>query len=1452
MAGVEDFFDSDSFDEKPTGASILCTRYLRSSIPIIGGEQIYEIILNDYSDRFWACRICNKADSTLDTVDEHIHSPEHVHAAFKVYKIYDAYKAEVDAAPESEHWAIEYKHLIEHIRQVGPLQPLAYYFTNTPNDLAKTFGITINKNGVKDVVEEITDSINIVHCNSCNEVYFSEIDKEKSFQAKFDHFATVDHQRCMYINNYLKSLTLTKKEGLPATVNAKEECDLLVSAEDNIAYGPPIGFQHCIAFGGQSEYFCNICYCLIRCEHVREHFSSEAHIERFLRSKTPSNYVNIEYEPIEKRRLKIESELAGQFKEFVELHHWDAEVPAPSLLREVAFPEKRNLTLTSFATLPPNVLICDICNMCFSSKQQSWEDHVFDEHHFERLVAKQKVERDPRSFIFENSDLPRLHRQKRAHWKDQGAIHDVQNYGEYALDLIFRDVVACEYICSCCYESFPDDNPQAVIYHTRSLAHIKAALITVNPVFAAKLLTPRNEVELKAMVLDYIQNRAAPVFETKMRVFDPTTSFILNSQVKIPRILLRLSLADPDSRDAIIADNGMANYNGEISIYDDKDYLCLTTALEATNLLLTRIDSKVVVFWCNDCHTSFSAFQRDLKTIWTDHMLTELHWNRTALLKQNELGLDCLLDGTSQYQPALFDQSGIKKKIPWYWNDEKNCFQFVLNNKCHLHDVYQQYNFQGMNRVFCSLCCDIIELSEDSLTAHVRSLKHMIFYLHKYYSQDVVQLEDILADNAKEIVVARLITRDHIADKIRSSETKNSRVLLFDARGGQCQYPVIQKIVEDENRIIKLGLFKVVTKINALPSASIYSIASLHNLPTPKPNKMNIKQQVLLHMVLKNVLSDNFPDKRPASLEDLVKEVPQPAPKPKVIAPVASRVKLGFNGQINVELTSTVAPVPAPIGVPAPVLQPTGVMAPVSVMPVPVRIDEPTPMDISDDEGPIRGRRSRSRTYSPEGRYDAPSWRNIRRRSRSRSPVRLRSDDPREYSRKHEEDNWRERDRGSSRRGDDHYKRDNDPYKQQKERVRSPSSSSHRNRSPPSSRNRSPPSLSSRSSRYEKEPARRAASPSSSARSLRYEKEPSRRGTSPRKYYDDRNDESPPLPRYAEDERPSSHSSRTPRYIEQEEYSNHSRSEMMRNEEELYRQYRLANPSPTPDFNQPPPSMIGDQFGRQRPTSANGSSHIIDLQMGQQQQPQHNDPNYDKILRNLPVITPHTTILPTIDLTKPPPPLPTIRPSVFPITYGAPPPSFGMPPPGFPVGPFSGMPPPQPQQQPIDQAELVKKAKMELYNRDLIKLTGRGQLVEYLMKQSSDPIPSNDPPLLFNEVLKTKQAIVGADQVAQVLCYGEPDYETYLCIMCQYWTTVSDMFKHLKDETHRLNYMNKSYKLQHAKNNFKCNSAFLKIWPEFLDYVDNSWKLGEEEDEMPPIVAKNGSKSFLRFIINND
>lgn len=76
-----------------------------------------------------------------------------------------------------------------------------------------------------------------------------------------------------------------------------------------------------------------------------------------------------------------------------------------------------------------------------------------------------------------------------------------------------------------------------------------------------------------------------------------------------------------------------------------------------------------------------------------------------------------------------------------------------------------------------------------------------------------------------------------------------------------------------------------------------------------------------------------------------------------------------------------------------------------------------------------------------------------------------------------------------------------------------------------------------------------------------------------------------------------------------------------------------------------------------------------------------------------------------------------------------------------------------------------------------------------MLKQSSDPIPESDPALMFNCILSTRQGVIGAENLAQVSCFNNPNLDTYICLLCQYWTTESEMFKHLKSELHRITYM---------------------------------------------------------------
>lgn len=60
-----------------------------------------------------------------------------------------------------------------------------------------------------------------------------------------------------------------------------------------------------------------------------------------------------------------------------------------------------------------------------------------------------------------------------------------------------------------------------------------------------------------------------------------------------------------------------------------------------------------------------------------------------------------------------------------------------------------------------------------------------------------------------------------------------------------------------------------------------------------------------------------------------------------------------------------------------------------------------------------------------------------------------------------------------------------------------------------------------------------------------------------------------------------------------------------------------------------------------------------------------------------------------------------------------------------------------------------------------------------MWSQGYDAIAADDPPLLFNEVLKDREGVLGASVLYQIICYGHPELETYYCGMCNHWTTVS-------------------------------------------------------------------------------
>lgn len=63
----------------PDEEATLNLRFLKSGVPFIGTQNVFEVATSSSDSRFWLCKSCLTCDSTLDTAESHVYSREHIH-----------------------------------------------------------------------------------------------------------------------------------------------------------------------------------------------------------------------------------------------------------------------------------------------------------------------------------------------------------------------------------------------------------------------------------------------------------------------------------------------------------------------------------------------------------------------------------------------------------------------------------------------------------------------------------------------------------------------------------------------------------------------------------------------------------------------------------------------------------------------------------------------------------------------------------------------------------------------------------------------------------------------------------------------------------------------------------------------------------------------------------------------------------------------------------------------------------------------------------------------------------------------------------------------------------------------------------------------------------------------------------------------------------------------------
>ncbi|VDM51849.1 unnamed protein product [Angiostrongylus costaricensis] len=155
---------------------------------------------------------------------------------------------------------------------------------------------------------------------------------------------------------------------------------------------------------------------------------------------------------------------------------------------------------------------------------------------------------------------------------------------------------------------------------------------------------------------------------------------------------------------------------------------------------------------------------------------------------------DCMSSGTvyliscKAFEDEYVGEAGRPLcKVAWQWNAVKKAHEFVLT-VIGLEDLVERRSSETIGThspdFFCRLCALVIPRQSSSLEAHVRSLQHVLFFVHKYHP-DIIMEMDSLAEGGMQM-------RKILAQLLKRHEPKSLHCIpIYDPVGEQKRKAVI-------------------------------------------------------------------------------------------------------------------------------------------------------------------------------------------------------------------------------------------------------------------------------------------------------------------------------------------------------------------------------------------------------------------------------------------------------------------------------------------------------------------------------------------------------------------------------------------------------------------------------------------------------------------------------------
>uniref|UniRef100_A0A914VMA8 C2H2-type domain-containing protein n=1 Tax=Plectus sambesii TaxID=2011161 RepID=A0A914VMA8_9BILA len=828
-----------SFKPSESASSFIIEKISKCSDSFIGTECLHEFVFTDGVDPFWACSVCYCAGRWVDDVAAHLASTSHRMNYIEEYhpdrkpKGRTAKEIAIELKQATEAIvALQTTSIVPEVIELNmvpqnaasklglsmPTNDQSIEPVGTVPDSAPTIAHQTAAVGYKVCNRPLSgDEGRLLQCESCWEVIrvasVKQVEKEWE-----EHLASTRHvERAQLRQSFLfdKSSDLNEPSRLEDALKSESKNEWKFDTPTNawLFQGQIVGLEYLIErverrdklTRAKRDVVCLLCLQempITPTSVVEAHMRSESHIVAYLHKELPTVIDDmltasassrreligayLMTSKIGKSRIRVCSGIVKYAKDDVPPHSNQiaAQKPSSRKVKDDVIVQPCEFKVTTLDD-GEQAIWCEACwQMLFVPAksndvgvQSCWQKHSRQQSHINMLKKRKLFDFDEEGFVDGISRLkpPPVEENgqetvKASTWKNEASV---------GLDFVIerhRPNKAVDVVCLLCAEVLPCKD-EIIHRHVKSEQHAIQFLHSCNIPMLKLLEKHQSESARRRALLDFLKK--TPPTSGAFRIYHPRLAAALRQWGSVPASSLAAALMPDQQRSVSLI---VAKLIDDVCGPNDPPQMVpIKDALVKEGLTVLDIEEDDVLLWCNVCWQTIVVPLHDspIDRVWCGHLRSAVHKKKKAQREQLHIDDRCFLK-KEKSEVKVADVSTVAKSEKAHLRGKDRDQSHFIDRVVGLKYVIDRRSVDGASReksdLFCLMCLKSIARRSVELTAHVRSVEHVLQYLHKHKPTAIRQLDKQPLKDAK--------LRSFVTSAVRPlSDDRASFIRVYDPLG---------------------------------------------------------------------------------------------------------------------------------------------------------------------------------------------------------------------------------------------------------------------------------------------------------------------------------------------------------------------------------------------------------------------------------------------------------------------------------------------------------------------------------------------------------------------------------------------------------------------------------------------------------------------------------------------